>query len=830
MTFPITPDPEIHHVPASMQKTQTGVPVPIELLAAWGTNLLNAIVSQVVSIVTFGFIKPGDVQKALVDLENWWGGFLRDIKHAFTWTPNLPELDVSTGNTVRVTDVARAARGVRRDATRGVTELIPQSRIPSIPVSHLGADSPNLLVGGGFDDAANFDLSSPYVWDGTAGRTGFGTAKTTGDGSSKILYSNPIAVLSGDTFTVSGYVRWANLYSSGTAIQLAVVTYAGNSVVSTTVIGSVANVPTNTTSTSWTNLSGNWNYNFTVPTTVTNIRLKLVVTDLVTAGTVWWDDISAYKTGILTGSLVSGLAGAGTIVDHLQGTLDSAVDGFNGTVGVASGSTIDDLRIVHRDQKQTADNAQSTADDADSIASGYLASGSNLLANPSFEDTRFAMLNNGVLASTTSVPAEPARTGTKSLKLVASASSPYSVVGVDTVGQVNFPCSEDEIIYLEAWVYGKTTNSQTTGGANGIILGVATYNTVGVYQAPGLQVLATAGTALNGDWTKVSGQVTIPAGRASFTPYVQLNGAAVTAGETYYFDDIVVREVSIAADAKSTADTAAGQASSAATGTANLQTSLVSGYTVLTFASSTAGTVGNPHWTVPADISEIYVALFGGGGKGSDGTGGSSGTRAGGSGGVAGGFISQQLDPGDLVAGDSVVCTVGKGTSVGGQETSFGSYLSTSSAFKNYVATPLGLIATGAGPTAGGNGGASQTNSSGSAGGTTVVGVGGGSGGAYKTAVSAGQLPGNPGGSGNNGINFGLCFTGGSGGGGGGGLVSSASSSAVGGAGGSGGAPGGGGGGGGSCNGSPIFTNYGGSGGIGGQGLILVIYKIASTD
>jgi len=808
-----------------MQKTQTGVPIPIELLTTWGTTLLNAIVSQVVSIVTFGIVKPGEVQKALVDLENWWGGFLRDVKHALTWTPNLPEFDLSTGNTVRVTDVASAARGVRRDATRGVTELIPQSRIPSIPVSHLGADSPNLLVGGGFDDAANFDLSSPYVWDGTAGRTGFGTAKATGDGSSKILYSNPIAVLSGDTFTVSGYVRWANLYSSGTAIQLSVVTYAGNSVVSTTVIGSVASIPTNATSTSWTNLSGNWNYNFAVPTTVTNIRLKLIVTDLVTQGTVWWDDISAYKTGILTGSLVSGLAGAGTIVDHLQGTLDSAVDGFNGTVGVASGTTIDDLRIVHRDQKQAADNAQSTANDADSIASGYLASGSNLLANPSFEDTRFAMLNNGVLASTTNVPAEPARTGTKSLKLVASASSPYSVVGVDTVGQVNFPCSEDEVIYLEAWVYGKTTNSQTTGGANGIILGLATYNTVGVYQAPGLQVLATAGTAFNGGWTKVSGQVTIPAGRASFTPYVQLNGGSVTAGETYYFDDIVVREVSIAAAAKSAADLAAGDASLAATGTANLQTSLVSGYNVVTIASSTAGTPANPHWTIPADISEIYVALFGGGGKGSAGGSGTS-NQPGGAGGVAGGFISQQLDPGDLIAGTSVACTVGMGTSIGGQDTSFGSYLSTSSAFKNYVATPLGLIATGAGPTSGGNGG--TTSGAGSSGGTTVVGVGGGSGGAGKgPIVTAGT--GNPGSPGNNGINFGLCFTGGSGGGGGGAIYSSASGGVVGGAGGSGGAPGGGGGGGGGGTFSSVFAGTGGTGGIGGQGLILIIYKTAST-
>jgi len=910
VTFPVTPDEGIHkHKPVSTQQ----YPIAAQQLQTWATNLLNSIVSQVVHILTFGLVPTGAVTTALTSLESWWGGFLNDVHSALTWKPNLPTTTISTNT--RVSDVATAARTHRGDTTRSLTDLIPQARIPSIPVSHLGADNPNLLVGGGFDDAANFDISSPYAWDGTAGRTGFGTAKATGNGNSQILYSNAIAVLSGDTFTVGGYVRWANLYSTGTAIQLSLVTYAGTAVVSSTIICSVSGLTANATSVGWTSLSGNWNYDFTVSTTVTSIRLKLTVFDTVTAGTVWWDDISAYKTGILTGSLVSGLLGSGTIVDHLQGTLDSAVDGFNGTVGVASGSTIDSLRVVQRNQKLAADSAQLTANTADSIASGSLGSGSNLLANPSFEDTNFAILNDGVLASTTNIPAEPAHTGTKSLKLVmeidtvnivgsptggsftlsfggyttvaiaynASAAavqtafcnlasvgvgnatviatpgllyqismssalpysaitatssltggtSPtvvmsdtadrYSVVSVDTVGQVKFPCTQGEKVYLEAWVYGKTTNSQTIGGANGIVLGLLAYNSSGViYPTSGLTVTMTAGTALNGGWTKLSGTVTIPSFRYSYSPFVSLLSSSVNAGETYYFDDIVVREVTVAAAAQLAAESAALDASDAALGTANLQTSLVAGYNVDTIASNTS-------WLVPDNISEIYIALFGGGGKGSSGGSGTN-NQPGGAGGVNGGFISQQLDPSDatnpLIAGTYVTCTIGYGTTIGGQNTSFGSFLSTADAFKSYVATPLGLIATGANPTSGGSGG--TTNGAGGSGGTTVVGVGGGSGGAGKGIIVT-AATGNPGGSGNNGINFGLCFTGGSGGGGGGGVYSSASSGVIGGAGGSGGAPGGGGGGGGGGTFSSVFPGTGGTGGVGGQGLILIIYKTAST-
>jgi len=377
VTYPITPDPEIHRLSRRVQRPAI-TPFAAQQLSKWATDLLNAIVSKVVHVLTFGIVPEGAVTNALTHLESWWGGFLNDVHDALTWHPNKPTITISTNR--RISDVASAARGVRSDATKGRTELIPQHRIPSIPVSHLGADNPNLLVGGGFDNEENIDYASSYVWDGTVGNTGTGSVKVIGDGTTQTLFSNSIAVLSGDTFDVGGYVKWFGVTSTGTAIQLIAVAYSGSSTVSSTVIGSVSGLIAGSNSTGysganaggWLNLSGTWNYDSGVPSTVDSIRLKLVVSNTVAAGTVWWDDLSAYKTGILTGSLVTGLDSGTTIVDDLQGTLDSAVDGFYNTTSAvaAKSTTLTGFKAIHRAQKVASDEALGAANSVKSGLTG----------------------------------------------------------------------------------------------------------------------------------------------------------------------------------------------------------------------------------------------------------------------------------------------------------------------------------------------------------------------------------------------------------------------------------------------------------------------------
>lgn len=301
--------------------------------------------------------------------------------------------------------------------------------------------------------------------------------------------------------------------------------------------------------------------------------------------------------------------------------------------------------------------------------------------------------------------------------------------------------------------------------------------------------------------------------------YNALNKSSSTTPKTV--DDVA----GAAGTLKDTADQAALDAADAydladgaKTGTTNLRTSIIAGYTVTPVTAN--GTV----WNKPAGLSEIYVAVFGGGAKGGTavaGSGANGSYRAGGRGGQPGGFVASQLDVAAVPA--SVTCTIGAGnTSTTPTSTSFGSLLSSESAFKAYVAHPLGLIPTGGQPTAGGRGGSVNYESEGGdgiAGGTTSVGLVGGTRGVY------GAPTGTNGGNGGTGLNFGLCQTGGSGGGGGG-LGQNAFGPAVGGNGGNGGFPGGGGGGAGAASG--LGETFG-TPGNGGNGLILIIYKTANT-
>lgn len=646
---------------------------------------------------------------------------------------------------------------------------------------------------------------------------------------------------------------------------------------------------------------------------------------------------------------------ADTARDNLQITWNELYDGLDGTSTPSGTSrTASELRGRGAAVRSSA-----------KIGEGYYLAGANILINPGFEDPAFIILNNGVGVTANVGTGDVVRSGLRSMRLIAAAGSPFSMLAANTTAQVHLPCSAGETYYLEAWVFGKATNSQVTA-VNGIAFGIQTYTAAKAFIA-NTQLNFNGGNAVKGVWTKISGRVTVPANAVFFTPFIQLSSGVLTNGETYYFDDVVVREVTdaavadakvvatnqalyganvpaaaittnavpslstakitsgtfgsgfiadgaileakiatdavtnakiatnavtgteiaanavgstqleanavtdvkinaaavttakiandavdnskIAANAVTATEIATGAvgstqiASSAVTndkvatgqdaskittgsldtarvpGVTNLQTSIVAGYTVVTVSTSQT-------WTKPANLSEIYVACFGGGAKGGTGQSGTSGTRLGGTGGAVGGFISQQLNPTDVPA--TVACTIGSGTATTPGITSFGSLLGSDDAFKGYIAHPLGLLTTGASATAGGNGGQAtvSTGSNGTAGAATIVGVAGGTAGAG--AQPAGSTPGGAGGAGGAGINFGLCQTSGSGGGGGGGKAGSGFTYPPAGAGGAGGFPSGGGGGGGAtCGTSSAGTP--GVGGNGGNGLLLIIYKVANT-
>lgn len=229
-------------------------------------------------------------------------------------------------------------------------------------------------------------------------------------------------------------------------------------------------------------------------------------------------------------------------------TLNELYEGLGGSVG--SGATGTPGARTPADVRTRGAAVRDSA----RIGENYYYAGANILINPGFEDTSFAILNQGVAVTANVGTGDVARSGTRSLRLVAAAGNPISYLAANTTAQVYLPCTEGETYYLECWVRGKSTNTQASA-AGGIILGVTTYDSA---KATPVNVALSfdAGTAYNADWLKVSGKVVVPAGKSFFTPYVGLSSSTVTNGHTYYFDDVVVREVTDSTASQSTAELA----------------------------------------------------------------------------------------------------------------------------------------------------------------------------------------------------------------------------------------------------------------------------------
>jgi len=267
-----------------------------------------------------------------------------------------------------------------------------------------------------------------------------------------------------------------------------------------------------------------------------------------------------------------------------------------------------------------------------------------------------------------------------------------------------------------------------------------------------------------------------------------------------------------------------------------IKTKLTSGYTLQSL--TTSGTWSIPDvldggWATTADApKEFYVIAFGAGGGGAAGQKVITGTATGGGPGIAGHYAAIQIDATTLPFSPSTVSyTVAPATAgvtgystsptssspTAGSQSSFGSYLTTS-ATTNFISTALGY--TPADSSAAGDGGVGGNASSGSVGsgspGVSTLLASGGKGGSTIEIGDYNDLSyGSPG---SDAALDGYSRSGGAGGGGGRGNITAKANAY---AGGNGGFPGGGGGGGGA-----VYVNgTTGSGGTGGQGVIILLWK-----
>ena len=174
------------------------------------------------------------------------------------------------------------------------------------------------------------------------------------------------------------------------------------------------------------------------------------------------------------------------------------------------------------------------------VADAAITSGNNLVSNPGFEKSIF---NHGDAVLTTAIR----RTGTQSAMLVAGGGSMRKLWLIcDGNGSTTRLATAGDIFYAESWVWGKSTNNQITGGANGIGIFIEVLDKDGVQIGQPITFTGpTASSALNNQWNRFYGYIAIPPTApynktAMVRAYIALN-TNVSSGSVYYFDDPILR-------------------------------------------------------------------------------------------------------------------------------------------------------------------------------------------------------------------------------------------------------------------------------------------------
>jgi hypothetical protein len=131
-------------------------------------------------------------------------------------------------------------------------------------------------------------------------------------------------------------VKWSSAAGLGTPIRLGVTTYLNNTVVSAP---DVANLAASGTQATWQHLTGT----YTVPAGVDAIRVRLTVLPSATAGSFWFDDISAKNAAnTLSTSLIADANGNGLpdILDGLDSQLGGVLSSLANTVNLTQWTSL----------------------------------------------------------------------------------------------------------------------------------------------------------------------------------------------------------------------------------------------------------------------------------------------------------------------------------------------------------------------------------------------------------------------------------------------------------------------------------------------------------
>lgn len=191
-----------------------------------------------------------------------------------------------------------------------------------IPIGWLSTDTPNLLANPGFDGVDSMVEGEGWLYDATVGRTKLGSARFTGAGVRGLQQSTPVQVAEGQELDAEVWAKWSGVATSSSAAawKLAVRWWDGETLLAETVIASKASPAA---ASDWAKLSGS----ATTPAGATLATLALIVEDVVTAGSIWWDDAELRKPATsIPQQWVTGLLDAlGNLGDWIEHLIDQAL-------------------------------------------------------------------------------------------------------------------------------------------------------------------------------------------------------------------------------------------------------------------------------------------------------------------------------------------------------------------------------------------------------------------------------------------------------------------------------------------------------------------------
>lgn len=210
--------------------------------------------------------------------------------------------------------------------------IIAPGRLSQVSIGALSEEQPNLLLAGTFPNAGSIQDITP-VWGYSAvtrSADGTGSLRGFANGEFNAIVSNPIPCAKDQIIEIEAYAMWSGLVASGTPIRVQVKKYLNGAFVGTDPIAEVS-APASSSSAhtgnvdGWVEMTDTW----TVPAGVDEYRVRFIITEDASAGTVHFDDVVSRQIGQIKQSWVQNLAqDFADALAFIQGVIDRIFNGW----------------------------------------------------------------------------------------------------------------------------------------------------------------------------------------------------------------------------------------------------------------------------------------------------------------------------------------------------------------------------------------------------------------------------------------------------------------------------------------------------------------------